>query len=708
MTGGAGNDIYVVDNIGDTTIELTGGGTDGVESSVTWTLAPETENLTLTGTAAINGTGNAVNNVVLGNSGANRIDGGAGADAMTGGAGNDTYVVDNAGDRTIEVAGGGTDAVESSITWTLAAEVENLILTGTTAINGTGNASNNLITGNASDNVLNGGAGVDTLVGGLGNDTYVVDDAADVTTEAVSAGTDTVQSAVTWVLGANFENLTLTGTAAINGTGNALANVVTGNNSDNILDGGSGVDNLIGGLGNDTYIVDNALDTVTEGASAGTDTVQTAVTWALGANLENLTLTGTTAINGTGNTANNVIVGNSGANRIDGGAGADAMTGGAGNDTYVVDNVGDTTTELAAGGTDGVESSITWTLGAELENLTLTGTSAINGFGNSLNNLLLGNSGNNRLDGGLGLDAMTGGAGNDTYVVDNIGDTTVEVAGGGTDTVESSITWTLATEVENLTLTGSAAINGTGNASNNVIAGNAGDNVLNGGVGADTMAGGLGNDTYVVDNVADVTTEAASAGTDKVQSSVTWTLGANLENLTLTGTTAISGTGNTLDNSLVGNSAANVLTGGAGNDRLDGGAGADTLVGGTGNDTYVMARGYGAELIQENDATVGNTDVLSFAAGVTDDQIWFQQVGSDLKVSIIGTNDTAMVQGWFAGSQYHVEQFKTSDGKTLLDSKIQDLVSAMASFAPPALGQTTLPASYQTTLLPVIATDWGP
>ena len=140
---------------------------------------------------------------------------------------------------------------------------------------------------------------------------------------------------------------------------------------------------LIGGVGNDTYIVDNALDMVTRGASAGTDTVHAAVTYTLAANVENLTLTGTASINGTGNTLANVIIGNAGNNMLDGGAGADTMIGGAGNDTYVVDNVGDMTVELAAGGTDAVESSITYTLGAELENLTLTGTSAINGIGNA-------------------------------------------------------------------------------------------------------------------------------------------------------------------------------------------------------------------------------------------------------------------------------------------------------------------------------------
>ncbi|MEO6030957.1 MAG: calcium-binding protein [Burkholderiaceae bacterium] len=124
--------------------------------------------------------------------------------------------------------------------------------------------------------------------------------------------------------------------------------------------------------------------------------------------------------------------------------------------------------------------------------------------------------------------------------------------------------------------------------------------------------------------------------------------------------------------------------------------------------TYVMGRGRGAERVQENDSTAGNTDLMQFMAGVATDQIWFRHIGSDLEVSIIGTADRATVQNWYSGSPYHVEQFKTSDGKTLLDSKVQDLVSAMASFTPPAMGQTALPANYQATLSPIIAADWGP
>ncbi len=568
LAGGLGNDTYVVDNTGDVVTEAAAAGTDTVESSITYTLGVNLENLTLTGVDAINGVGNTLSNILKGNGANNRLDGGAGADNMAGGLGNDTYVVDNTGDVVTEAAAAGTDTVESSITYTLGANLEYLVLTGSAAIDGKGNALSNYLQGNGANNVLDGDAGADYMVGGLGNDTYVVDNTGDQTIEALGAGTDTVQSSVSYTLAANLENIILTGTAAINGSGNELNNIIQGNGASNILDGGAGADNMAGGLGDDTYVVDNNFDIVTEAANAGNDTVRSFISYILGANLENLSLIGSEAINGTGNSLGNILAGNGASNVLDGGAGADNMAAGFGDDTYVVDNAGDLVTEVAGYGNDTVRSSITYTLAVNLENLILTGTGAINGTGNALDNILTGNTANNVLAGGFG---------NDTYIVNNIGDVTIEVAAAGIDTVQSSVTYSLAANLENLTLTGAVAINGTGNTLDNIITGNIADNILNGGAGGDNMAGGLGDDTYVVDNTGDAVTEAAAAGNDTIQSSITYTLAANLENLTLTGAAAINGTGNSLNNIIQGNGGNNILTGGLGGDILTGGLGIDTF-----------------------------------------------------------------------------------------------------------------------------------
>ncbi len=211
----------------------------------------------------------------------------------------------------------------------------------------TGGSGNNILDGGAGNDTLNGAAGTDTLKGGTGNDTYIVDTTTDIITELANEGTDTIQSSITFNLGgnamwANIENLTITATTAVNGTGNALDNVITGGSGNNMLaggagndtlNGGAGTDVLQGGAGNDTFIVDSTTDTVTELANEGIDTVRSSVTYTLSAaNVENVTLLGTGAINATGNAGNNLLTGNSDVNTLTGTAGIDILQGDDGND----------------------------------------------------------------------------------------------------------------------------------------------------------------------------------------------------------------------------------------------------------------------------------------------------------------------------------------------------------------------------------------
>ena len=322
----------------------------------------------------------------------------------------------------------------------------------------------------------------------------------------------------------------------------------------------------------------------------------------------------------TGGALNETLYGYAGNDTLDGGIGADTMIGGIGDDTYYVDNTNDVVVELGLQGSDHVFASTSYVLSADVEALTLTGSASINGYGNALANTITGNAGANFIDGGAGDDTMIGGAGNDVYVVDSVGDFIIENALSGTDGVYSSISYTLAANLEGLALTGSASINGTGNNLNNTIYGNDGRNVLDGGAGADALIGGAGDDTYVVDNAGDYVLEDIGAGTDSVMASISYMLTANVENLTLTGATAINGFGNSLNNSMIGNTGNNYLDGAAGNDSLVGGAGNDTLSGGAGNDT--LDGGAGADFFRFSVAPgAGNIDrIVNYS--VADDTIY--------------------------------------------------------------------------------------
>lgn len=499
-----------------------------------------------------------------------------------------------------------------------------------------GLGGNDSLTGNAGNDRLDGGTGADSMAGGTGNDVYIVDNVGDNITENFLAGTDRVEASISWSLVPDLwvENLTLTGAAHINATGNGLNNVLKGNSGNNVINGMAGADTMEGGLGNDSYHVDNAGDTVVEGAGAGIDWVYSTVTHTLSANVENLDLDGAAAINGFGNALANTMWGNDAANVLNGKGGVDTMAGRNGNDSYYVDVNGDIVTELAGQGIDKVFSrAASYTLSSNVENMKVLDQgfelspsgllvllpAGVNGTGNSLANVMEGNSianvlrgmagndvmsglgGNDTIDGGTGVDTMMGGTGNDTFIVDSALDVASELAGEGIDLVQASVSYTISdVDVENLTLTGVGNISGTGNAAANGITGNSGNNYIDGRAGGDMMRGGLGDDTYVVDSAFDTVSELAGAGTDWVYASVSETLSANVEHLLLTGVAATSGTGNAADNQLLGNSANNVLAGLGGNDSIFANAGNDTVRGGTGADTIHGDAGMDILLANDN------------------------------------------------------------------------------------------------------------
>jgi len=510
------------------------------------------------------------NDWIEGRGGNDNLNGGASIDTLIGGTGNDIYIVDTLTDTIIEDANEGTDTIQSSVTFSLAAlpNIENLTLQGT-AISGTGNEFNNSITGNASNNVLtggggndvlNGGTGADSLTGGTGNDVYYIDNAGDTIIELSGEGTDTVYAYLDYSLvGINLENLYLYNTA-VNGTGNGFNNTIIGNANNNILLGGDGNDYLRGGAGADTLNGETGIDSIDYSASNAGVTINLSTNSANGgdatgdiiSNIENVY----------GSNYDDTLIGDSNNNLLYGRLGNDTMIGGLGNDAYHVDNINDTITELSGEGTDTVYAYLDYNLvDTNLENLYLYDT-AVNGTGNGFNNTIV------------------------------------------------------------------------GNASNNVLTGGGGNDVLNGGTGADSLTGGTGNDTYTVDNVGDIVTETSTLATeiDTVNSSVTYTLGDNTERLTLTGTANIDGTGNTLANTITGNSGNNILTGNEGNDILTGNGDSDILVGGTGNDTLNLGLNDGVSDLVRYSFGDGTDVINQFIKGT--DKLAFTGISAiDVKVS---------------------------------------------------------------------------
>ena len=288
MSGGPGNDTFIVDAAGDAVLEVIGGGaggTDLIVTSVSRSAPLNVENLQAAAGAAIDLTGNELDNVLIGNAednalfgaggrdtliggdGRDTLDGGSGVDRLAGGAGDDLYFVDSRSDAVVELAGEGIDTVRANSSFTLPSNVRHLILEEGGDYSAGGNSLDNHLVGNSGNNVLAGGLGRDTLEGGLGDDVYVLSDTLDQIID--TGGEDTIRSTLDVYLPDDIERIELVGIRDTVGIGNGADNVIVGNMGNNILDGQGGVDTLTGGAGDDQFIVafngaGLAADTITD------------------------------------------------------------------------------------------------------------------------------------------------------------------------------------------------------------------------------------------------------------------------------------------------------------------------------------------------------------------------------------------------------------------------------------------------------------
>jgi len=523
-----------------------------------------------------NAIGSSGNDTIYGNNADNNINGGAGNDSMAGGNGNDTYIVDSTGDSIVENPGAGTDLVQSSATFILSPNVENLILTGTGNINGAGNSSNNTITGNSGNNlltagagnaVLDGGGGFDTLVGGTGTNTFVLNSYA-----STHGGPTSIQ-----IFGQPGNPHGGTDIRVVNPTDGSLQV----NYADLLVTNGQVSQIGIYFQGQSTQWNDLIFDTHDLGQPLLPGTYANAVSWTgpltgqprmliSGDDIGQFTpLFGSftvVALTIDYSAPQHPLISSLSINfeAHDGSLTGPGLMGTVNINYAPAPLVFFPQVFGQSAGLNTVQTSLdAYVLPANVQNLTLTGSLNLSGTGNNLDNTLISNS---------GVDTLAGGLGNDTYFLNNAGDVVTENLGEGVDTVVAGFSYTLVgTNLENVTLTGSAGLTATGNAL---------DNVLTSNTGIDTLTGGLGDDIYVLNNAADTVVENPGEGTDTVATSFGYllTVGSHLENVTLFGSDPVNATGDGLDNVITGNSAPNMLTGGLGNDTLIGGFALDTAL----------------------------------------------------------------------------------------------------------------------------------
>ncbi len=594
--------------------------------------------------------GDSLNNTYLAGAGDDVLNGGAGDDELRGEAGADVLLGEEGND-------------------TLFAGADNDLITGGLGADLLyGEAGDDRLQGNEGDDKLWGAWGSDVLDGGVGNDYLSGGAGADTYHFGKGSGQDTLYNEDDDALGVSVDVIQL-------GAGIVQSDVSVKRDVDDLLISLAGSSDSLRVY---NYFLNDAasgfaIESIrfADGASWGVDAVKSKV------------LTGTAA--------GEIVYGYASNDVISSGAGDDTVYAKAGDDTVL----GSLGADLIYG---------------EASNDTLQG--------NKGDDRLWGAWGNDVLDGGAGNDYLSGGAGADTYHFgkgsgqDSLYNEDTDAQGASIDTIllgagitPSGVSARRESEALLIKINGSTdslyiynyfmndastafapeaikfadgTIWNVATVKTKVLTGTAADDTLYGYASSDTINAAAGNDTLY-----------AGAGNDKLQG------GAGADTLY----------GDVGNDTLQGNDGEDKLYGHTGVDVLDGGVGADYLSGGTGADTYRFGRGSGADVIYENDAAANTTDVLSFGAGVTREQVWLSRHGDDLKLALIGTNDSVTVSGWYSGAQHQIERIQTSNG-TLVAQQLNVLIDALAAFAPPAAGQTTLPADYQTVLNPVIAAGW--
>ncbi|WP_148169570.1 S8 family serine peptidase [Pseudomonas chlororaphis] len=703
MGGGNGNDLYVVDNPGDIVFELANAGIDTVNSYlVGYTLTDNVENARILQMGKTWLTGNGLDNVIYASQDNNVIDGAGGSDTVN--------YEGMASAVTVNLGVGGAQQTGGSGSDTLIG-IENLV----------GTRHDDVLTGNGQNNRLDGGLGADTLSGGLGDDVYLVDNAGDRVIELADGGIDTVLVSVAqYTLGQNVENAQMLASGPSSLTGNAQDNWIDASAADNLIDGAGGTDTVSYAKATAGIVMDLALTGSQATGGSGNDTLLN-IESLVGSQFDDKLRGNAQANTLLGGDGSDWLEGRENDDTLSGGRGYDTLVGGTGNDTYLFGRDSDSDriveNDTTAGNTDtlvfgvgilssqlwfsreqndlririiGTSSSVTvsnWYLGAQYQ---------VERFTTAKGGVLLANQVENLVQAMAKLTLPTTPLLPATHVAALTPVLNANWQGEWRPPV--------GTDGDDTLVGGPTADTLSGGAGNDTLIGNAGNDTLIGGSGNNTLIGGLGDDTYDVSSSQDIIVEQPNEGADAVRAYVSYALPDNVERITLMGDAAIDARGNDAANTLLGNGAANTLVGGGGDDILNGLAGNDTLIGGTGNDRYVLLANFGVDHIIENDATAGNTDI-ALMAGMSVDQLWFRHVADDLEVSVIGTANKLLVDDWYLGNQHHVEKFQNGT-RILLDSKVENLVSAMAAFAPPAAGQTSLPSNYAAALAPVIAANW--